>query len=260
MTNTQASRAGEAWEDAEDVELVEQLKAGWSVEDIAADHSRTEQAIGGHCEKLLSPDIAPSRTRAPEVLRALLGEPGYDWRDGPRQRAARLLRGFYWEPAADTILRESWDQGRPFAELRARLGASEVEIARRLITLGLTCSIAGVVERMGCEPGRILERRLLLAEARATGAMWVLIVHGARDSHRLSKGRVKDPQWLHVSVHVDPEDAAVEFARVQAIHVEAGGSLEELTVTIAERSSGEHNTGRTEHKPATIMFPDVRQS
>lgn len=132
-------RAGERWTDEESTLLIELLRDGLPLVDIAARLRRGAEAVASHCQSLLPPGVRVRRAEDELVLRdELAADSDYDWRAGLRAEAAQ--RGsFYWEPSGDAILRAGWEQRVRLDELVTATGASEIEVAVRLVALGLAC-------------------------------------------------------------------------------------------------------------------------
>lgn len=100
------------------------------------------------------------------LLRQFLAEdPDIDWRAGLRAAAERE-GSFYWDPPLDALIRHGWDNRQPLAELVAATGASELEVARRCLHLGLAPTVIIVAQRLGCAPDGTLAVRVLMAEDR----------------------------------------------------------------------------------------------
>ena len=255
-------RANEKWNESEYSRLVEMLRDGLPVEDIAAQLGRGVDAVASRCQLLLPPGGRARRGEADLVLRAYLaGDPDYDWRAGLREEANRRGR-FYWDTAADTVLRDGWDRARPMAELVTATGASELEVAARLVELDLATSTIEVAGRLGCEPGATLDVRVRMAADRAAAAVWVLVADGLRGTERATPlDREHTPKaYRHVSLHARPEDARQALDRLLTGHTDRGGSTEEVSVTLAQRTVGELAIGDTHYEhapqPCTPAAPD----
>jgi hypothetical protein len=151
MTEPVRRRSYEIWSDAENIQLVEWLRDGITLEDITNRLGRGVDAVSSHCEQMLTPETRAKRTDADLILRTHLADPNYDWRAALRSRA-QLAGRIYWDQASEDILRAGWDQGRPLAELRADTGASELEVARHLVWLGLAETSTEVATQLGCDP------------------------------------------------------------------------------------------------------------
>ncbi len=177
-------RAGERWSDADHQTLVEQLRAGLPVEDIATLLGRHVGGVADRCQRLLPAGERVRHASADVALRLhLAATPDYDWRQALRADAAR--RGsFYWDPAADAVLQRGWNQTPSLAELTAQTGASELEVATRLVQLGLAGSTSEVAARLGAQPGGTLDIRARMVTDRSAAAVWVLVADGVRGSER----------------------------------------------------------------------------
>ncbi len=128
-------RAYEPWTDEYNIELIELLRAGRRLGEIAEATGRSEGAVRTQCRNLLPPDL-PTSGNAVRTLQALLSDPDYDWREAARARYRRA-RQVYWDIDMDIRLRSAWADRRRLAELTTEFDASEVEIARQLMRLGL---------------------------------------------------------------------------------------------------------------------------
>lgn len=248
-------RAGELWTDAEHEHLIDLLRAGLPLDDIAARLGRGASAVARHCALLLPPGVRLPREHVEPFLRHHVAtDPDYDWRAGLRAAAARDGR-FYWDPSVDEIVRTGWEQGRPLAELTAATGASEVEVAKRLLHLRLAESTTEVAHRLGCAPDGTLDIRVRMVVDRAAAAVWVLVVDGARDSDR-AKRLDRDAEakaYRHVSLHANPEEAEQTLLRLLAGHADNGGTPQEVSVTLAERTVGDLAVGATHHELAPTL-------
>ncbi|OLT42100.1 hypothetical protein BJF85_23370 [Saccharomonospora sp. CUA-673] len=116
-------------------------------------------------------------------------------------------------------------------ELVDTLGASEPEIAARLIALDLATDTADVVATLGARQGGTLHQRARLAADRRAAAVWVRIANGlrgtprARDLERTTTTKVH----RHVSVHATRAEADDTLARLLAEHDRLGGHRNEVT-------------------------------
>jgi ribosome-binding protein aMBF1 (putative translation factor) len=245
-------RAKEKWSESEHDQLIVMLRDGLPLEDIAAQLGRGVDAVASRCQRLLPPNHRASRGKADLVLRAYLaGDPDYDWRAGLREEANRRGR-FYWDSAADTFLRDGWERARPMAELLTATGASELEVAARLVELDIAGNTIEVAGRLGCEPGATLDVRVRMAADHAAAAVWVLVADGLRGTERATPLDREDvpKAYRHVSLHARPEDARQTLDRLLADHTDRGGSTEEVSVTLAQRTVGDLAIGDTHHEHA----------
>ncbi|MGW4095040.1 hypothetical protein [Nocardia sp. NPDC004750] len=163
-------RAYELWTDERNIELVELLRTGMPVEQIAARAGRSVAAIRGQCRKLLPPHVRVSDSTAVPTLRTLLGSPDFDWRESLRERHRRA-RSLYWDTEMTIQLRQAWTDARPLPEIREEFDASEIEVARQLMRLDLTENMREVADHLGCDPAGTLARRLRLAADRTSAAV-----------------------------------------------------------------------------------------
>ncbi|MBF6548891.1 hypothetical protein [Nocardia brasiliensis] len=256
------SRHHEWWTDERNVELVALVQAKLGVAEIAERAGRTIGAIEAQCVKLLPPDLRISKSTSVERLRELLDFPGYDWRASVRERARRA-RQIYWDTHMNDILRQGWQQQRSTQVLSAATEASEIEVARQLMRLGLAENTIEVADHLGCDPAGTLAGRVRLAQDRAASAVWVLIVDGALGGATFDRPpRAEDSFTRHVSVHVDYDEADLVLNQLVLDHVDAGGTVGEITAHIAERTVGELTTGTERQIPAPAVpldpVPDFR--
>lgn len=261
MTEPTPRRAYEIWSDPENAQLIKWIRDGLPLEDIADRLGRGVDAVARHCTQMLPPEVRVKRADAHLFLRThLTADPGYDWRAALRVRAVDT-GSFYWDQDLDEIVRTGWDQAKPMAELVTATGASEIEVARRVLQLQLAETITEVAERLGCDPTGTLAVRINLAADRAASAVWVLIVDGARASERatpLDKD-TNTKTYRHVSVHASHEDADQALTRLLALHADKDGTPEEVTVTWAERTVGELAVGTTHHQSAPTLTNQPQQ-
>jgi hypothetical protein len=242
-------RAGEIWTDGEHAQLVEWLRDGVALDEIADRLGRGISAVESRCHRLLPPDVQCRRSEADLLLRQFLAEdPDFDWRAGLRAAAERE-GSFYWDPTLDALVRHGWDNQQPLAELVAATGASELEVARRCLHLGLATTVITVAQRLGCAPDGTLAVRVLMAEDRAAAAVWVLVVDGARTTSRAKGLDAPDgpKAYRHVSIHSTAEDADDTLHDLLDRHTEHGGAPEEVSVTLAQRAVGDLVGGTTTH-------------
>ncbi|WP_280467127.1 hypothetical protein [Nocardia cyriacigeorgica] len=221
---TVTGRAGKPWLTAECRHLVEQVRAGKSVMELAAQFGRTDTAIRARCHMLLPPERraeANSKRLAVQLLSIeLQNDPGYDWEQHLRAHAAAAGK-LYWSEAMDAALLEGWQQGASWDDLVAATGATEREITQRLKRRGLVASGQEIADRIGPIGYRS-------THADQTGAppapLWVLAVWGLRG----------EPP--HVSLHTRRTDADATLAAVTTQHLSAGGRADELDITIVART------------------------
>lgn len=256
------SRHHEWWTDERNIELVALVQARLRVEEIAERAGRTVGAIEAQCVKLLPPDLRVSKSTSVERLRERLEFPGYDWRESLRERARRA-RQIYWDTAMNDVLREGWQQQRSTQVLSAATAASEIEIGRQLMRLGLAENTIEVADRLGCDPAGTLAGRVRLARDRAASAVWVLIVDGVLGGATFDRPpRDRGSFTRHVSVHVDYDEADLVLNQLVLDHVDAGGTVDEITAHIAERTVGELTTGTERQIPVVAVpldpVPDFR--
>ncbi len=158
------ARAGEAWSDVENTQLVDGVRRGWSVAELATAHGRSRSAVMAQLARMAPKGdgaVPVSRSARAEWLRVrLAADPEYDWRGA--------LRGWlraYWSAEDDAGLRAGWDDGVDLVTLARRFGVAESGIHTRLVVLGLSDGAAATVERLGCSAGGVMEARY----RRATG-------------------------------------------------------------------------------------------
>lgn len=248
-------RSGERWTDAENAKLVELLRANVPLADMARRLQRSTDAILMRCQWMLLPVARVRRSDAEFAMRAeLAASPDYDWRAG--LRSAYAERGsFYWDQLAENTLREGWSKRAPLDTLTRTTGASEIEIAKQLVTLRLASSVVEVAERLGCAPDATLDVRVRMAADRAAAAVWVLVADGLHGSERAKElDREGEPKaYRHVSIHASAETAEQTLVRLLIGHRNKGGSDEEVTVTLAQRTVGELAVGATHHEQAPAL-------
>lgn len=148
------------------------------------------------------------------------------------------------------------------AELVTATGASELEVAARLVELGIAATTIKVADRLGCEPGATLDVRVRMAADRAAAVVWVLVADGLRGTERARPlDRDHAPKvYRHVSLHARPDEARQALDRLLAGHLDRGGSTEEVSVTLAQRTVGDLAIGDTHHehapRPSTPAAPN----
>ncbi|MGW5142711.1 hypothetical protein ACWEPH_26940 [Nocardia beijingensis] len=250
--STSHRNAYEWWTDERNLELVELLRTELTLAEIADRTGRSVTAVEAQIRNLIPAELRVNKRDAEQVLRGLLRSADYDWRTWPRDRARRA-RQVYWDSDMNDTLRQGWEQMRPLQELTEALAASELEIARQLMRLGVAENSREVAERLGCDPAGTLAGRLRLAEDRAAGSVWVLVVDGARGTERITLDEAEPRgHHRHVSVHVDYDTADLALNDILNDHATAGGDLAEVTATIAERAVGDLGIGTTTHSVRAV--------
>lgn len=240
-SNGYRSRAYEPWTDERNIELVELLRSGLP-EDVIADRiGRSVGAMRVQCRKMIPPGDRIPQDEVVSRLAALVADADFDWRELLREQARRA-RTLYWDASMCERLRDGWEQARALDELCGEFGASEVEIARQLMRLGVAETTTQVAERLGCDPHGALAGRIRLATDRAAAAVWVLTVDEAHAGTRTEFGD-RGPARRHVSVHIDFDTADQTLHEVIHDHVAAGGFITEITASITERTVGDGTIG-----------------
>src|SRR4051794_2401422 len=132
-------RAGEPWSDDEDESLVQELRDGLALDDIAEIHGRTAGAIRSRASCMVPDDKQHPTSRKARIdfLREQLAVGDYDWRTPLRSRASRSA----WSPAEDDQLRRGWKTRTRLVELTETTRRSEVMVVRRLLQLGLAVDL-----------------------------------------------------------------------------------------------------------------------
>ncbi|MGK8491851.1 hypothetical protein [Nocardia asiatica] len=217
-------RAGEPWLTAECRRLVEQVRAGKRVMELAAEFGRTDTAIRARCHMLLPPQRRAERN-SKRVAVELLGlelhnDPGYDWEQQLRDHAAAAGK-LYWSEAMDEALLEGWQRGASWEELVTAIGATEREMAQRLKRRGLVASQQEIVDRIGpIGYARNGQDPTDLDDI----PLWVLVVSGLRS------------QPPHVSLHTRRSGAERTLSGVVTQHLADGGSTVDLDITLVPRT------------------------
>ncbi|WP_157107487.1 hypothetical protein [Nocardia grenadensis] len=217
------TRAGQPWTTAECRRLVEQVRAGKQVMELAAEFGRTDGAIRSRCHLLLPPERraeANSKRLAVQLLGVeLYNDPEYDWEQHLRTHAAAANR-LYWSEAMDSALLEGWQREASWDELTAATSATEREVAQRLKRRGIVASQQEIFDRIG-PPG--FSRRPEPADV-GPSPLWVLVISGLRG------------QPPHVSLHTRRAGAETTLTDITDEHLAEGGRAEELGITIVSRT------------------------
>ncbi|MFI5591100.1 hypothetical protein ACIA5G_39035 [Amycolatopsis sp. NPDC051758] len=227
-------RSGAAWSPQDSATLLDGLRNGVPLDDLAETLQRTTGAIQARCKKMLPPELQTTVQRADADLKLrhlLATDPDFDAEANLDHNTART-----WNPTRDEILTQGWRDRRPLAELVTAVSTSEIAIAGRLIRLGMAANSLAVVERLGCAPGGALDLRCRMMRDRAAASVWVLVVDGL-------------PDGRHVSLHASRSDAGDHFVTITPDSAPA----ETVTATVAERALGSpHGTVETlHHEPTT---------
>lgn len=244
---TSLRRAGARWTDSEYVALIEFLRNGVVLEDIAAAHERSTKAISAQL-RMLVPAGADLKASERELwLREQLAG-GYGWQ-------AVLIQNYhadgrhYFTDDDDSALREFWDGRVPLAEMAARLRAPEVHVAKHLVELGLASSMVEVTKHIEVAEASTVGVRARLAADRAACAVWVLTVYGASETPAARPL----PLNRHTSLHATRDDALAELDRLIANHERGNTRWPPLygegavKWSITERTVGEGTAGAEDH-------------
>ncbi len=248
-------RAYEWWTDELNTELVELLRTGMPIDELALRTGRSKTALRAQCHKMLPPHFGGrTRNQAVTDLSVLVADPSYDWRE-PLREFARRARSVYWDAEMNTALHYGWEAARPLEDLCGEFDASEIEVGRQLLRLGVAENMSEVAERLGCDPHSSMAARLRLAADRIGAAVWVLVVDGPVTGATKTKFEDAGPATRHVSVHPDYDTADLVLAEVLLDHLVGGGSVDEVTATIAERTIGDGIIGDSFFREGTDALP-----
>ena len=135
-------------------------------------------------------EVRPSK--AADWLRDALAS-GYDW-ESVLEANVELDGYRYWRTEHDLTLHNGWQTAVPLVDLARQVGGDELQVVRRLITLGQAESLIEVTDRLGYSPDGPVALRRQLALDSSLAAVYILIV---------------DPpeKPKHVSVHSSRRDA-----------------------------------------------------
>ncbi|MEV0057438.1 hypothetical protein AB0H34_43990 [Saccharopolyspora shandongensis] len=233
-------REHEYWFDSDYAQLIEALRQGDDLADIAAELQRSVRAVEGRLRYVIPADAVRGARAREDWLRAKLAEePDYDWRAvALRNYAAEERR--YWAATDERELIAGWRRRTFLPALAEGLRASDFQVARHLCRLGLAASVTDVVEHLGAAPGSTTEIRARMHADRAAAAVWVLVVDGAGTRIPLFDG-----QRRHISLHAGFDDAQ---RRLDQLLRQAGRHhRDELRWSLAERTIGEDAHGATHH-------------
>lgn len=189
------SRVGESWNEAEYRQLIQELRDGLDLLEIARGHGRSISAIRAQAGRMVPEDADCDTTGAARLnwLREqVLAAEDYDWLTPLRNNSGSQI----WTEADDALLRRAWESYQPLSEVAAQLGRSEVVVLRRLIVLKLGTGVVDITNRLGCAPNGTLEKQRLLA------------LHAAETLVHLLLGTDEAGRPVHVSVHSSPPTAA----------------------------------------------------
>lgn len=220
MVEVRESRVGVPWTEEETDRLIDGLREGLTVEEIADAVGRTATAIRSRI-RLLVPQEAPSKSLERLAwLRVRLREGPYDWRPYFAARVPQPL----WSEGRREVLRQAWADGAPgLAQLSADLQFSEQVLVRELIRLGLASSTVEVTDRLGCTPGGVVATRRAWALDSAQWTAHVLVV-------------LYDGAPCHISVH--PDSASAHQAKDRVIEANGYSDSSPLTWHIVPRAPG----------------------
>ncbi|WP_190817629.1 hypothetical protein [Saccharopolyspora pogona] len=233
-------REQEYWFDGDYAQLIDALRQGAELADIAAELQRSVGAVEGRLKYLIPGDaVRGARARESWLRTKLADEPDYDWRAvALRNYAAEERR--YWTATDERELIAGWRRRTFLPALAEQLRASDFQVARQLCRLGLAASVTEVVEHLGAAPGSTTEVRARMNADRAAAAVWVLVVDGEGTRIPLFDG-----QRRHISLHASFDDAQ---QRLDQLLRQAGRrNRGELRWSLAERTLGEDTYGATHH-------------
>ncbi|GLY66523.1 hypothetical protein [Amycolatopsis taiwanensis] len=144
-------RAGAVWSAEDTASLLDGLRNGVTLDALAETLQRRKSALHARCKKMLPPELQTTvlRAEADVILREQLAtDPEFAAEANLDHNLRRR-----WNVKRDEILTQGWKSRRPLAELVEAVPASEIDIAGRLIRLGLAPDSLAVAERLGCAPG-----------------------------------------------------------------------------------------------------------
>jgi len=168
------ARGRESWSDAESAQLVEGVRQGRSVAELAAAHGRSRRAVTRQLEGFVPTRVKLGGEAAVGWLRDQLArDAGYEWR-GP----LRARRRVYRSGEDDAELRAAWESAADLPLVASELSVSETAAHRRLVRLRLSDGEAATVQRMGCTAGGMLEARARRQLGLGVDAAGVLLVTG----------------------------------------------------------------------------------
>jgi hypothetical protein len=193
MPSPNLRNAGGAWSDDEDETLVQELRDGLDLADIAELHGRSVGAVRSRASLMVPNDEDRPRSQKARVesLREYLAAGEHDWRTPLHVRTKR----FAWTPEEERLIREAWEGRTPLVELADALRRSEPMLVRRLRELGLARDLLEIVDRLGCDPNGPLALRVAIQRGDTGPLISVLL------------GVDEDGRTIHVSLH-ESEQAA----------------------------------------------------
>ena len=186
-TTSDLRNVGTPWSDTENAALVQELRDGHDLDDIAEIHGRTLGAIQARINSMVpdEEDLPTSRQARIAWLREQLTAGEYDWQTPLQARTSK----YAWRAAEDDQLRKGWELATPLTELSGDLLRSEPMLVRRFIQLRIAKSLGDVIDRLGCDPEGPLALRDAIARGAAGPVIHVLV--GVDEVGRLG----------HVSIH-----------------------------------------------------------
>ena len=207
----EAVRAGTAWSDTENTQLVDGVRRGWPVRQLAAAHGRTDKAVTKQVESMIPAELGLRGGMAVGWLRARLDtDPAYDWREPLRDRRVN-----YWSADEDEELRTAWEGGLDMPMVAERLGKPELVVHNRLVKLGLSKDEVETVQRMGTAAGSVLEVRSRRQRGEPLHLGTTLIVSGPL---------TEDGTNFHASMHWSREAGLAELQKVKRKNRELANS------------------------------------
>ncbi|MFI5959318.1 hypothetical protein [Cryptosporangium sp. NPDC051539] len=200
-------RRGSAWSDAENIQLVDGVKAGRSIAELATAHERSSSAIRAQLAAMCPAELGLARAVAAEwtIRRLVRGDGHYDWR-----RSLRAKRRVYWSVEDDVLLRAAWTDREPLPVVAAHFGYVEHDVHKRLTELGLSTSYQATMVQMGATPTGVVSARARRESALPPLSVVVLQVNGVASA--------SGPVPVAVSLHSSIEAAHVAVRELSRLH------------------------------------------
>lgn len=237
-------RQGAPWTSEDYETLIDELLDGSDEVEVSYRLGRTPGGVRSRARFLLDPDARKPGKNLTTLRELLEEDPDYDWES--RVRAASTeVGGRFWSRDDVALLRNAWTAQQPLPTLANALGATEQQVIRQLLALGIATSTVNAVDRLGATPGGVVDLRARLATDRENTSVWILTITGL----------LTTPNH-HVSLHPTREEAVQARSKIvdDIESASRGTGATTLTWTIAQRTPGSENAGDSSSGRQTVTI------
>lgn len=246
--DSRTRRAGTPWAEADYRALVDQLRAGRPVDEIAVAIGRSAGAVRASFKFFLPLELHNRRIDREAWLRTQLASPKWDWLSVVVDNHRRIDGAQpLWTDRQTQLAAAAWERRTPIDDLADQLGCSEIDAAKLLMSLGKAADTAEIARELHARPGSVLDARRRMSEDRSACAVWVLVVDHATGGP--TNRELGHP--TRISIHADQHSARTRRDELVRHHDElAGHAATGLPATvrwsITQRTIGD-DAGTEEH-------------